>query len=286
MTAETGTLWIVATPIGTLDDLGVRAREVLAQVDLILSEDTRRTGRLLSHAAIPPARRLRSYHDHNETRRVGEVLELLKSGASVALLSDAGTPVLSDPGYRLVSAARRQDVRICSIPGPSAFTTALAASGQPPLPATLVGFLPPRGAARRSRIHELGDLPGSLVILLSPHRLRAELEDLRDGLGARRRATLLAELSKMHERALVGDLDALAESDEAETPRGEYVVVIGPTEEQPEERPDTDSVRRVYDRLTAAGLDRREALSGTAERLGLRRRQVFDLLEASRRRER
>jgi 16S rRNA (cytidine1402-2'-O)-methyltransferase len=276
-----GTLWLVATPIGSLDDLPPRAREVLASVDLILVEDTRRAGRLMAHAGVDPRRRLRTFHDHNEARRVPEVLTALGAGRSAALLSDAGTPVLSDPGYRLVRAARADGLRVQSVPGPSAFTAALAASGQPPLPATLVGFLPPRAGARRRRVDELAPLPGSLVVLLSPHRLREELEDLGRGLGRERGATLLAEISKLHERAVVGSLGELAGGDEVAAPRGEYVLVVGPAPEGEELEADAARARRVYDEVTAAGLGRGEALRATAARLGIRRNQVFALLEES-----
>ncbi len=276
-----GTLWLVATPIGSLDDLPPRAREVLASVDLILVEDTRRAGKLMAHAGVAPRRRLRAFHDHNEARRVPEVLTALAEGRSAALLSDAGTPVLSDPGYRLVRAARADGLRVVSVPGPSAYTAALAASGQPPLPATLVGFLPPRQAARRRRVDELAPLPGSLVVLLSPHRLREELEDLGRGLGRERGATLLAEISKLHERAVVGSLGELARCDEVAGPRGEYVLVVGPPPEGEEREADAARARQVYDEVTAAGLGRADALRATAARLGIRRNQVFALLEES-----
>jgi 16S rRNA (cytidine1402-2'-O)-methyltransferase len=134
--AEPGTLWIVATPIGTLGDISQRAREVLGSVDLILAEDTRRARRLLSHLEVLARGRLRSLHEHNEKKRVPSLVESLREGRSIALISDAGTPVLSDPGYLLVRKVRAEALPVCSVPGASAFTAALAAAGQPPLPAT------------------------------------------------------------------------------------------------------------------------------------------------------
>ena len=199
-----GTLWIVATPIGSLGDLAPRAVEVLEQVDVILAEDTRRARALLAHFNVAAAGRLRSLHEHNESRQVPELVERLEGGSSIALMSDAGTPVLSDPGYRLVCAARQAELPVASVPGASSFTAALAAAGQPPLPALLCGFLPPRRGPRCRRIAELANHPWTTVVLLSPHRLRAELEDLAEGLGADRPATLLAELSKRFERARIG----------------------------------------------------------------------------------
>ena len=272
---EPGTLWIVATPIGSLEDLGSRARRILAAAQIILAEDTRVTRGLLAHAGVPAGRRLRSFHDHNERQRVPWVIGELQQGRSVALVSDAGTPAISDPGFVLVREARAAGIRICSVPGPSAFTAALAAAGQPPLPAVLAGFLPPQRAARRRRIADLARWTDTVVITLSPHRLAEELADLAAGLGEDRPATLLAELSKLHERALTGTLEELAGSSESASPRGEYVIVVGPRAAAPPRVATPAEVRQAYEEATARGLDRREALRETARRLGVGRREVF-----------
>jgi len=280
---EPGTLWIVATPIGSLEDLGSRARRILAAAQIILAEDTRVTRGLLAHAGVPAGRRLRSFHDHNERQRVPWVIGELQQGRSVALVSDAGTPAISDPGFVLVREARAAGIRICSVPGPSAFTAALAAAGQPPLPAVLAGFLPPQRAARRRRIADLARWTDTVVITLSPHRLAEELADLAAGLGEDRPATLLAELSKLHERALTGTLEELAGSSESASPRGEYVIVVGPRAAAPPRVATPAEVRQAYADATARGLDRREALRETARRLGIGRREVFArLLEVER----
>ncbi len=270
----------MATPIGTLADIGDRAREVLADVDLILAEDTRRTRRLLSHLGLGAGRRLQSLHEHNEEGRLPSVLAALRGGRSVALVSDAGTPVLSDPGYLLVRSARIEGIPVLSVPGPSAFTAALAAAGQPPLPAVLVGFLPPRTGARRRRIAELAALPFTLVVLLSPHRLARELSDLATELDEERPATLLAELSKSHERGSWGSLGELAAGAEAEAPRGEYVLVVGPPQATgPEDRGCSDAqVRAAYERALAAGDDRRQAFRRVGRDLGMSRREVYESL--------
>ena len=279
MSDSRGILWIVATPIGTLDDFAPRAREVLDGAALILAEDTRRAGRLLNHVGVAPGRRLKSHHEHNEKDRLPLALETLRDGRSVVLMSDAGTPVLSDPGFVLVRAARSEDIQVATVPGPSSFTAALAASGQPPLPATLVGFLPAKAGARRSRIEEIAGVPWTLVVLLSPHRLAAELGDLASGLGPDRPATLLAELSKMHERADSASLGELADGDEADNPRGEYVVVVGPAVCPSLAGPvDPGRIRRAYTIAVEAGLTRKEALKAVAEELGVGRREVFDSL--------
>ena len=280
--ASSGTLWIVATPIGSLDDLGIRARTVLESVDLILAEDTRRTRKLLSHAGVASGGRLQSLHEHNEASRVSWVVGQLENGREVALVSDAGTPALSDPGFLVVRAARRAGASIRSVPGPSAYAAALAASGQPPLPAVLAGFLPAKAGPRRRKISEIAGWSGTTVVLLSPHRLERELEDLAEGLGGDRQATLLAEISKRHERAVSGALGELARSPEAEAPRGEYVVVIGPeVPDGPEIQVDPADAAAAYNRAVAAGLDRRGALKVASETLGLSRKQLYaKLLEA------
>lgn len=275
-----GTLWIVATPIGTLEDLSPRARWVLEAADLILAEDTRRTRGLLSRVGLPGGRRLRSLREQNEEKLVPVVLESLCAGRSVALVSDAGTPVLSDPGFPLVRCVRQHGLPVATVPGPSAFTAALAASGQPPLPALLVGFLPPRRGARRRRVAELATCPWTVVLLVSPHRLAAELEDLADGLGADRPATLLAELSKLHERVVTGTLATLRESPEVEQPRGEYVLVIGPrcAAEDGRREADARAAAAAFEEALGRGLERAEALRSAARQLAVPRRELYRLL--------
>ncbi|MEJ2189882.1 MAG: 16S rRNA (cytidine(1402)-2'-O)-methyltransferase [Acidobacteriota bacterium] len=280
---EPGVLWIVATPIGTLGDLSPRASEVLDKVGMVLAEDTRRARRLLSHIGVTARGRLRSLHEHNEQAKVDSLVSTLAVGTSIALVSDAGTPVLSDPGYLLVRAVRDAGLMVASVPGPSSFTAALAAAGQPPLPATLAGFLPAKQGPRRRRIAELATCPWTLVVLLSPHRIGRELEDLSQVLGGDREATLLAEVSKVHERAVVGPLAELAESAEAGHPRGEYILVVGPAGAHASETEiDAETIREVYHQAVAGGADRRQALRRTAQRLGLSRRVVFDVLAVPR----
>jgi len=282
---ETGHLWLVATPIGTIEDLSPRATSVLSTADLILAEDTRQLGKLVRAIGIRPGGRILSFHEHNEAQRLEDVLRVLDQGGDVVLSSDAGTPVLSDPGFLLVREARRRGHRVLSVPGPSAFTAALAASGQPPLPALLVGFLPPRRGARRRKLGSLGTGPGTLVFFLSPHRLGGELRDLAEVLGPERPATLLAELSKLHERAIMGSLGELTNCAEVQQPRGEYVLVVGPGEavtgsRQGEKGVDGALVEVVYREAVRRGYGRAEALRWTASRLGLSRKEVFELLEA------
>jgi 16S rRNA (cytidine1402-2'-O)-methyltransferase len=276
--ADPGILWIVATPIGTLDDLSPRARDVLGGVDLILAEDTRRARHLLSYLEVPIRGRLQSLHEHNEEKKVPALIHNLRGGLSVALISDAGTPVLSDPGFLLVRSAREADLPVRSVPGASAFTAALAAAGQPPLPATLCGFLPPKPGPRRRRVAELDTAPWTIVILLSPHRLSRELADVAEVLGSDRRATLLAEISKRYERSETATLAELARGAEAEKPRGEYVLVVEPRDQQRRGKIASEVVRDEYQRAIEAGMGRPEALRAVARRLKVRRRQIFDHL--------
>jgi 16S rRNA (cytidine1402-2'-O)-methyltransferase len=278
-TMSHGTLWIVATPIGSLDDLAPRGRGVLETVDVILAEDTRRTAKLLAHARVPAKGRLHSFHEHNERHKIDWVMSRLERGSDVALVSDAGTPSLSDPGYQLVREARTRGLEVRSVPGASAFTAALAAAGQPPLPAALVGFLPPKAGPRMRKIESLAGWDGTLVILLSPHRLARELADLASGLGGGREATLVAEISKRYERAVMAPLDQLARGEEAADPKGEYVIVIAPPPQPAAAAAATVSdARTEYDSAIAAGMDRRSALREAARTLGVSRRVVYSLL--------
>lgn len=278
--SEVGTLWIVATPIGTLEDLGLRARQLLVEVDMILAEDTRRAHKLLSALDLKFRGTMRSLYDQNEASRLRLVISSLEHGLDVALLSDAGTPVLSDPGFQVVRRAREAGLPVRSVPGPSAFTAALAASAQPPLPATLVGFLPPRRGRRRKKLGELRLAPGSLVVFLSPHRIDAELEDLIEVLGATRPASLIAEISKRHERCEVGTLGTLRSSREASGPRGEYVLVVGPDTNESSAVSETsrDAVGAAYERAYAECGDRRQAYKLVAARLGMSKREVYSML--------
>lgn len=279
MADQSGTLWIVATPIGSMEDLSVRAREILGKVDLILAEDTRHSRKLLNALKISTRGRMLSLHEHNEARKLDEILLALRGGASAALISDAGTPALSDPGFLLIRAAREEKLPVASLPGPSAFITALAASGLPPLPSTLVGFLPPRKGPRRRRLGEFANIPWTLVFFLSPHRLEAELRDTAELLGENRMAALLAELSKRHERIELSSLTQLCSGREVSYPRGEYVLVVGPKEpEASPEAPTPAQARLAYDEALKLVPDRRMAQRSAAQKLGISRRELYSLL--------
>ena len=202
-----GTLYLVGTPIGNLEDITLRALRVLGEVDLIACEDTRHTGKLLRHYKI--SKPLVSYHEHNERERAGELIEKLLAGLSVALVSDAGMPLISDPGYHIVGEAARVGVPVVPIPGPSAVIAALAASGLPTAEFVFAGFLPPRRGARRRRLEDYLLTPSTLVFYEAPHRIKECLDDARQILGDRQ-AAVARELTKLHEEMIRGRLSDLA----------------------------------------------------------------------------
>jgi 16S rRNA (cytidine1402-2'-O)-methyltransferase len=222
-----GRLQVIATPIGNLGDLSPRAREALAAADLVACEDTRHTGLLLSRLGIKA--RLLSYHEHNERQRVPQLLAALAEGKTVALVTDAGTPLLSDPGFPLVRAAVAQGVAVEAIPGPSALLAALVVSGLPPLPFTFAGFPPQRPAKRRGFFARLATLPHTVVFYESPHRLAGSLADAASAFGDRP-AVMARELTKLHEETRRGTLAELAAALGGEPVRGEVVVVVGPAD--------------------------------------------------------
>ena len=218
-------LYIIATPIGNLSDISIRALKTLAGVDLIACEDTRNTGKLLKHFSITTP--MISYHEHNEQLAGAKLMAALINGKSVALVSDAGTPLISDPGYKLVVNARSDDIRIIPIPGASAPLAALVASGLQTDSFLFAGFLPSKQGARQKRLGELADLATTLIFFESPNRLHSSLDDMIRIFGAHRQAAICRELTKLHEEISSGSLPELAAIYQNRNVRGEVVVVIG-----------------------------------------------------------
>lgn len=221
-----GTLYIVATPIGNLDDLSPRAVHVLSTVALIAAEDTRHSGRLLQHLGI--SKPMIAVHDHNERDRVQRILDQLQAGADVALISDAGTPLISDPGYVLVREVRAQGLRVSPIPGPCALVSALSAAGLPTDRFLFVGFLPAKGAGRRAALEELRKEVATLVFYESPHRILSAVADISEVMGAQREVVLGREITKTFETFYSGtaaDVHA-ALTDDPHGSRGEFVVMV------------------------------------------------------------
>ena len=262
---------LVSTPIGNLGDLTPRAADTLRAADIILCEDTRQTTKLL--AAIGARVKLQPLHEHNEDARIPSVLAMLRQGKRIALVSDAGVPLLSDPGYRLVRAALADGFPISAIPGPNAAITALVLSGLPPLPCLMLGFPPPRQAARRAafgqlRAAERAGLSATLVWYEAPHRLAETLADMAESFGARQ-AAVARELTKRFEEVRRGDLAELAAHYAANAARGEVTVVVGPPEQIDPENLD--------ERLRAAlaGNSVKDAAALVATATGLPRRLVY-----------
>ncbi len=272
-TARRPGLVLVSTPIGNLGDISARAVATLRQAELILCEDTRTSSALLRHiGARAPAI---SLHEHNEDARVPEVLARIQGGAMVALISDAGTPLVSDPGYRLVRAAIAAGVAVSAVPGANAAVMALTLSGLAPHPFLFLGFLPPRQAARmaalsRLRAAELAGLSATLVVYESPHRAGACLADMARVFGGARPAALARELTKLFEEVRRGTLDELAAACAEAEPRGEVTIVVGPAGEEADVA-DLDALLRAA--LQSQSV--REAAAGVAEATGLSRKQVY-----------
>lgn len=225
-----GTLWVVATPIGNAEDLGPRAVGVLRAVAVVAAEDTRHTGAFLQRLGVNTP--LQSLHEHNERERVAELLERLAAGEDVALVSDAGTPLISDPGYRLVRAAAERGMDVRTVPGPSAVTAALSVAGLPTDRFVFEGFLPARAPARRRRFEELVAEPRTLVFFEASHRVRESVADAAGAFGGDRRAVLARELTKRFETVLRGTLRSIGEALEADPDqrRGEFVLVVAGAE--------------------------------------------------------
>jgi 16S rRNA (cytidine1402-2'-O)-methyltransferase len=267
-----GTLYLVATPIGNLEDITLRALRILRECDLIACEDTRQTRKLLEHYGVHKP--TLSYHEHNERMRAVELAEKLEGGANVALVSDAGAPLVSDPGYRLVAEAVARGVRVEPIPGPSAVMAALVASGLPTDAFHFAGFLPPRGAARRKTLAALKNEEATLIFFEAPHRIRETLTDIAEVMGARPVA-LAREVTKLHEQFLRGDATELLR---AELPlKGEYTVLVGKAGAAEAAAADERPVPEAVAELERAGLGRMDAVKQVARQRGLSKREVYRL---------
>ena len=273
-----GSLVLVGTPIGNLGDLSARAVEALAAADLVCCEDTRRTGRLLEHAGVRGAR-LRRVDEHTESEAVGEVCELLVNGATVAVVTDAGMPALTDPGGRLVAACASAGHTVTVVPGPSAGLAALAVSGLPAGRFCFEGFLPRKGRARAERLEQIARERRTTVLYESPYRLQSCLQDLAEACGPLRRAVVARELTKLHEEVVRGSLAELCDWSQGPV-KGEVVVVV---EGAPEDASDaTDGqLRATAHALVAEGMSRRDAASAAAAAHGVSRRRVYNLMPSA-----
>jgi 16S rRNA (cytidine1402-2'-O)-methyltransferase len=278
----TGTLVLAGTPIGDVADAPPRLAAELAGADVVAAEDTRRLRRLTQALGVTPKGRVVSYFEGNESARTPELVEELLGGARVLLVTDAGMPSVSDPGYRLVAAAVEKDIRVTAVPGPSAVLTALALSGLPVDRFCFEGFLPRKAGERLSRLREVADERRTLVYFEAPHRLDDTLAAMAEAFGAQRRAAVCRELTKTYEEVRRGPLGELAEW-AAQGVRGEITVVVeGAPETGPEELDAEELVRRVRVR-EEAGERRKEAIAAVAVAAGLPKRVVFDAVVAAKR---
>jgi 16S rRNA (cytidine1402-2'-O)-methyltransferase len=284
-----GTLYIVATPIGNLEDITQRALRVLSEVDLVACEDTRRTRVLLNHFGIKT--KTISYHEHNERERTEEICQLLGSGKSIALVSDAGTPLINDPGFRVTNTAIEQGLAVVPIPGPTALICALVASGLASDEFYFAGFLPARANARRGKLAELSAIPATLIFYEAPHRINAALRDALETLGDRP-AVVARELTKLHEEIARGNLSALTERfNTGQRARGEMVLIISGANDPRNAGTATsltasslpDLVDRVAE-LEGQGLDAKSALKQAARELGIKRAEAYRTIVAEKNR--
>jgi len=276
--AGTGALVVCATPIGNLDDASPRLASTLAGADVVACEDTRRTRRLLDHLGVRA--RLVSYHEVNERRRAAELVDRVAAGERVALVSDAGMPGVSDPGWHLVQACLARGLAIEVVPGPSAVLAALVLSGLPTDRFCFEGFLSRRPAARGRRLAELAAEPRTMVFFEAPHRVAETVAAMAEAFGPERPAALTRELTKLHEQVVRASLGELAAGLAADEPRGEVTLVVGGAEPA---QPDTVDLAGQVAALVEAGQDSKRAMAEVARATGLPRREVYQaVLEARR----
>lgn len=272
----TGTLYLVATPIGNLQDMTFRAVEVLQSVDIIACEDTRHSIKLLNHFRI--SNKLVSYHEHNEHERADELIDKLKAGSSVALISDAGTPAISDPGHVIVRAAIDAGISVVPIPGSSAFIVAAIASGLPVESLFFGGFLPSKKGDRRRRLEALAAVPATLVIYESPHRIEKSLLDCLEILGDRP-AVIARELTKLHEEFLRGTLSELIAQLARSPIKGEIVLAIDRASKGTETADASLSIAKLVANYESEGLDRKDAIKKAAKDRGISKSEAYRELE-------
>lgn len=268
-----GTLYIVATPIGNLEDMTFRGVRTLKEVDLIAAEDTRHSRKLLSHFGI--ATRMTPYHDHNEQLKTDYLMELLQSGQNVAIITDAGTPCIADPGYRVVQAASTAGIRVVPIPGVSAIAAAVSASGLPSDRFAFEGFLPAKQGKRLAKLAELKNEPRMMIFYEAPHRLAATLADMLTALN-NRRAVVARELTKIHEEFRSGSLEVLSGYYSEQQVKGEIVIMVAPPEEaDPMEALDADQLLRTL--LGDNKLSLKDVVKQAALQTGISRSTLYEM---------
>ncbi len=268
-----GTLFIVSTPIGNLEDISFRAVRILQESDLILAEDTRRTGKLLNHYEIKTS--MLTYHDHNSADRIYGILEKLKQGMSVALVTDGGTPCISDPGFKLVASCRESDIPVTAVPGASAVTTAVALAGIPSERFVFEGFLPRKKSERESAWKRLNSEKRAIVLYEAPHRFAYFLDELEAWMPDRTVA-VCRELTKLHEEVVTGNFAVLKEAFQGRKIKGEFTIVIGCSEGTP--LPSEDELEHAASEMLAAGMSHRAAAEALAAQTGVSYRKIYKMM--------
>jgi 16S rRNA (cytidine1402-2'-O)-methyltransferase len=273
-----GFLYVVATPIGNLEDITFRALKVLREVDLIACEDTRRTAKLLSHYQIQKP--TTSYHEHNEVEKAEFLLEKLQSGKQIALVSDAGTPCISDPGYRIVKAALLNQIRVVPIPGPCSFVAALSASGRPSDSFTFLGFLPARRNQRRTLLLSLREEPRTLVFFEAPGRLPECLKDINEILGERH-LTVAREITKVYEEVFFGSTPEAYDHFSGKAVKGEVIIILekgAPISVPVESLDRLEMGKRLEELVQRANISKSEAIKVLSRQLNTSKRELYQLL--------
>lgn len=269
-----GMLYLVPTPIGNLGDISIRCRQTLEEVDFIAAEDTRVTVKLLNHLGIK--KNLVSYFEHNKAQKGTYVLDRILAGETCALVSDAGSPAISDPGEDLVKQCAEAGVTVCAIPGPCAVITALSISGQSTGRFCFEGFLSTARKSRREHLEALASEKRTMIFYEAPHKLLATLEDMAEVFGADRSISLCRELTKLHEEVVRTTLGEAVEKYKAEAPRGEFVLVVAGTTEQPRDAATPEDAAARVEQLVQEGMSRKDAIKQTAKELDLPRNVVYE----------
>jgi 16S rRNA (cytidine1402-2'-O)-methyltransferase len=278
---SSGSLYVVGTPIGNLEDISLRAVRILKEADLIACEDTRQTRKLLDHHGI--STRTISYHEHNEAARASELVERLLAGANIALVSDAGMPGVSDPGYRVIKLAVDRGITVVPVPGPSAFVTALAGSGLPSDTFRFHGFLPAKAGERQEVVHGLNNARETQIFYEAPHRLLEALDDIVEILGPGRPIVVARELTKIHEEFVRGQAAEVrnAFQQRAGSVRGEITLLIGKAEATMPQRAEVSIKKRLQDIQAEQGIDEKAALKAVAKEFGISKSEAYRRLQRS-----
>lgn len=270
---EVGTLYLVPTPIGNLEDITLRAKRILTEADYIAAEDTRTSGILLEKIGVH--NRMISFHKYNSKERAPELIKLLKEGKTIAEISDAGMPVISDPGYVLVQECIKNDIPVVSLPGPSAFATALIASGFDAQPFTYWGFLPRKASEQIPYFEKMNEFRGTSIFYEAPHRLKKTLKNLATVLDADRQIALARELTKIHEEYIRGSISEVNEYFTENDPRGEFVVLVSPNTKE-EAQLSWDELVKKVSQLVDEGKSKKDAIKQVAKENGVSKNELYD----------